>query len=117
MAMSLLEEQRTDSSGMSWGRFKEVFFERYFPASIRDAKAAFLDHIVSGGGISVDPGKIEAVIDSVKLKSVQEVQSFLGLAGYYQRFVEGFSRLSGLLTRLTRKDVRFDWTAEGKQSF
>ncbi|XP_057975189.1 uncharacterized protein LOC131162592 [Malania oleifera] len=64
---------------------------------------------MSGGGISVDPGKIEVVVDWVKPKSVQDVQSFLELAKYYRRIVEGFSKLSGTLTWLTRKYVRFGW--------
>ena len=64
-------------------------------------KIAFLGHIVSSEGISVDPSKVEAVENWPRPKSVSEVRSFLGLAGYYRRFVEGFSKIALPLTQLT----------------
>ncbi|XP_057972796.1 uncharacterized protein LOC131160942 [Malania oleifera] len=68
---------------------------------------AFLGHVVSKEGISVDLGKVEEVVDWVRPRNAQEVCSFLGLAEYYRWFVEGFSKLSGPLTQLTRKGSRF----------
>ena len=62
---------------------------------------AFLRHVVSKDGIAVDPKKVEAVVEWNTPNSVTEVRSFLGLAGYYRRFVEGFSHLAMPLTRLT----------------
>ena len=62
------------------------------------SSVAFLGHVVSKEGIMVDPKKIEAVI---------EIRSFLGLAGYYRRFVEGCSSIASPLTRLTQKEVTF----------
>ena len=50
-------------------------------------------------------------------KNVSEVRSFLGLAGYYKKFVEGFSRIAAPLTKLTRKDVKYDWVDACQQSF
>ncbi|XP_057956675.1 uncharacterized mitochondrial protein AtMg00860-like [Malania oleifera] len=70
-------------------------------------RVAFLGHVVSKEGISVDPGKVEVVVDWTRPRNMQKVHSFLGLAGYYRRFVEGFSKLSGPLTQLTRKGSRF----------
>ena len=70
----------------------------------------FLGHIVSQSGISVDPSKIEAVMDWNQPMTPTEIRSFLGLAGYYRRFVEGFSKIATPLTRLTRKEVKFTWT-------
>ena len=64
---------------------------------------AFLGHIVSDAGIAVDTQKIEAVKTWPKPMTPTEVRSFLGLAGYYRRFVEGFSSLSAPLTKLTQK--------------
>ena len=69
----------------------------------------FLGHVVSASGVFVDPEKVEAVISWVRLKSVFEIHSFLGLAGYYWRFIEDFSRLAAPMTRLSRKEVKFEW--------
>ena len=73
-------------------------------------KVHFLGHVVSSKGISVDPIKIEAVINWKAPKSVTEIRSFLGLVGYYRRFVEGFSRIAAPLTALTRKGKKYEWT-------
>ena len=72
-------------------------------------KVAFLGHVISVEGVSVDPKKIEAVVNWKPPKNVSEVRSFLGLAGYYMKFVEGFSKIAAPLTKLTRKDVKYDW--------
>jgi hypothetical protein len=71
---------------------------------------AFLGHIVSKGGISMDPSKIQDVLSWNALTSVGDIQSFLGLAGYYRRFIEGFSKISKPMTELLEKDKKFKWT-------
>ena len=63
----------------------------------------FLGHVVSKDGISVDPAKIDTVSKWPAPTNVTEIRSFLGLAGYYRRFVEGFSTLAAPLTALTKK--------------
>ena len=75
-------------------------------------QVVFLGHVISKDGITVDPNKIEAVINWDRPTNVSEVRNFLGLAGYYRRFVEGFSRIAAPLTRLTRKNVKFEWNEE-----
>ncbi|KAL5545257.1 hypothetical protein UlMin_009041 [Ulmus minor] len=77
----------------------------------------FLGHIISQEGISVDPSKIEAVLQWERLRNVSEIRSFLGLAGYYRRFVENFSCIAMLLTRLTRKEVKFTWDDQCEEAF
>ena len=70
----------------------------------------FLGHVVSKKGVSVDPKKVEAVSKWAALTSVTEIRSFLGLAGYYRKFVEEFSKIVALLTALTRKGKKYEWT-------
>ncbi|XP_052735522.1 uncharacterized protein LOC128197509 [Vigna angularis] len=77
----------------------------------------FLGHVVSAGGISVDPAKVRAVLDWESSRSVTEVRSFVGLAGYYRRFIEGFAKIVAPLTQLTRKDQPFAWTDRCEASF
>ena len=68
----------------------------------------FLGHVVSASSVSVDLEMVEAVMSWERPKSVFEIHSFLGLAGYYKRFIEDFSRLVSPITRLTRKEVKFE---------
>ncbi|RVW18844.1 Transposon Ty3-I Gag-Pol polyprotein [Vitis vinifera] len=77
----------------------------------------FLGHVVSEAGIAVDHSKVEAVQEWQRPTNVFEVRSFLGLAGYYRRFVEDFSRIAAPMTRLTRKGVKFDWNEECENAF
>ena len=67
----------------------------------------FLGHVVLASGVSVDPEKAEAVMSWEMPKSIFEMHSILGFSGYYRRFIEVFSRLAALMTRVTRKEVKF----------
>ena len=80
-------------------------------------KVSFLGHIMSAEGIRVDPIKIEAVVNWKPPRNVTEVRSFLGLVGYYRRFVKGFSIIASPLTQLLRKGVKFEWTDKCQNSF
>jgi hypothetical protein len=71
---------------------------------------------VSGRGVEVDPSKIESVVSWNRPTSPTEIQSFLGLAGYYRRFIKGFSQISAPLTKLLRKGAEFVWTAACEKS-
>jgi hypothetical protein len=73
--------------------------------------------VISSGGIAVDPAKVDAVQEWGTPESVTEIRSFLGLAGYYRRFIEGFSKLALPLTQLTRKSQAFVWDEECENSF
>ena len=77
----------------------------------------FLGHVVSASGVSVDPEKVEAVMSWERLKSVFEIRSFLGLAGYYRRFIKDFSKIAVTMTRLTQKEVKFDWDDRCEEAF
>nr|XP_016440544.1 PREDICTED: uncharacterized protein LOC107766303 [Nicotiana tabacum] len=78
---------------------------------------AFLGHVISGEGVNVDSQKIEAMKNLPRPTSVSDIRSFLGLAGYYRRFVERFSSILSPLTRLTQKQVKFQWSDACEKSF
>ncbi|KAA0064141.1 pol protein [Cucumis melo var. makuwa] len=80
-------------------------------------KVTFLSYVVFSEGVSVDPAKIEAVTCWPRPSTVSEIRSFLGLAGYYRRFVEDFSRIASPLTQLTKKGTPFVWSPACKSSF
>ena len=71
---------------------------------------SFLGHIVSKEGIRVDAKKIEVVVEWKPSRNVTEVRSLLGLAGYYRRFVKGFSMTAAPMTRLLQKNVKYEWS-------
>jgi len=80
-------------------------------------KVAFLGYVISKDGVAVDPSKIEEVMDWEWPTNVREIRSFLGLAGYYRRFVDGFAKLLGPLTALTKKNAHFTWSDECEENF
>ena len=80
-------------------------------------EVTFLGHGFSTEGIKVDPRKIEAILEWKPPRSVSKIWSFLGLAGYYRRFVEGFSVMAAPLTKLIRKGVPFVWTEKQQKAF
>ncbi|KAK1649540.1 hypothetical protein QYE76_067345 [Lolium multiflorum] len=80
-------------------------------------EVGFLGHILSAGGIAVDPAKIKTVAEWQAPTTQTEVRAFLGLAGYYRRFVEGFSSIARPMTQRLKKDKKFDWTDKCEESF
>ncbi|XP_074375287.1 putative mitochondrial protein AtMg00860 [Apium graveolens] len=95
---------------------KNKLFSKYKKCEFWLDQVAFLGHIVSVDGIKVDPAKVKAITDWPRPSTVTEVRSFLVLAGYYHRFVEGFSTIAMPLTQLTRKSNKFMWTEECETS-
>ena len=77
----------------------------------------FLGHVVSTLGVLVDLEKVEVVMSWERPKSIFKIRGFLGLAGYYRRFIEDFSRLAALMTKLTRKEVKFEWNDLFERAF
>ena len=84
------------------------FYAKFSKYEFWLTEVRFLGHVVSTSSVSVELEKVEAMMSWERPKSVFEIRSFLGLAGYYRRFIEDFSRLAAPMTRLTRKEVKFD---------
>lgn len=77
----------------------------------------YLGHIVDVGGIRADPAKLQVIQDWPRPQTVSELQSFLGLAGYYRKFVQHFSRLAAPLTLLLQNRVPWEWDIRQKEAF
>ncbi|KAL0434823.1 UNVERIFIED_CONTAM: putative mitochondrial protein [Sesamum radiatum] len=84
---------------------------------VRIGDVVFLRHVISGDGVMPDLAKVKAIMEWRVSKNATEVRSFLGLAGYYRRFVEGFSIIAGPFTKLLRKGVVFQWTEQCQRNF
>ena len=77
----------------------------------------FLGHVLSAEGVAVDPSKVKDVLDWKPPTTVHEVRSFLGLAGYYRRFIPDFSRVSKSITELLKNQVKFVWSSDCEEAF
>ena len=96
---------------------KEQLYAKMSKCEFWLREVSFLGHIVSEEGIRLDPSKIEVIIEWKRLRNVTKVRSFLGLAGYYRRFVKGFSMTTTPMTRLLQKNVKFEWSGKCQASF
>ena len=76
-----------------------------------------MGHIISYEGISVDPEKIEAIMNWPTPRNVIDVRSFMGLAGYYKIIIEGFSKVAHAITSLKKKGINLEWEVRSKESF
>ncbi|WVZ85002.1 hypothetical protein U9M48_031967 [Paspalum notatum var. saurae] len=80
-------------------------------------EVAFLGHILSAKGVAVDPSKVEDVLNWKQPQTVIEIRSFLGLAGYYRRFIKDFSKIAKPMTALTQKNAKFAWSPKCEEAF
>jgi hypothetical protein len=85
--------------------------------SFYQSRIHYLGHVISGEGIVVDPAKVEAIMEWPAPTNVPEVHSFMGLAGYYRRFIEGFSKIANPITELQKKNNNFVWTEKCVEAF
>nr|GFC09364.1 putative reverse transcriptase domain-containing protein [Tanacetum cinerariifolium] len=88
---------------------KEELYAKFSKCEFWIPKVQFFGYVIDSQGIHVDPTKIESVKDWASPKSPTEIRQFLGLAGNYRRFIEGFSKIAKPMTKLTQKKVKFEW--------
>ncbi|GJW69361.1 putative reverse transcriptase domain-containing protein [Tanacetum coccineum] len=96
---------------------KEELYAKFSKCEFWIPKVQFLGHVIDSEGIHVDPAKIESIKDWASPKSPTEIRQFLGLAGYYRRFIEGFSKIAKPMTKLTQKKVKFEWGDKQEAAF
>ncbi|GJV57248.1 putative reverse transcriptase domain-containing protein [Tanacetum coccineum] len=96
---------------------KEELYAKFSKCELRIPKVQFLGHVIDSKGIHVDPVKIVLIKDWASPKSPTKVRQFLGLAGNYRRFIEGFSKIAKSMTKLAHKNVKFDWGEKEEAAF
>ncbi|GKE27061.1 putative nucleotidyltransferase, ribonuclease H, partial [Tanacetum coccineum] len=96
---------------------KERLYAKFSKCEFWLQEVHFLGHVVNHNGIHVDPSKIEAVKNWKAPTTPSEIRSFLGLAGYYQRFIANFSKIAKPLTSLTQKNKKYEWGVEQEEAF
>ncbi|GJT96243.1 putative reverse transcriptase domain-containing protein [Tanacetum coccineum] len=96
---------------------KEELYAKFSKCEFWIPKVQFLGHVIDSQGIHVDPAKIESIKDWASPKSPTEIRQFLGLAGYYRRFIEGFLKIAKPMTKLTQKKVMFIWGDKQEAAF
>jgi hypothetical protein len=94
-------------------QLKEILEKGYF----FQKQLHYLGHVISEEGVAVDPENIKSIMDWPTTKYVVDIRSFMGLAGYYRRFIKGFSKIGYPITSLQEKGVKFIWTIECEETF
>ncbi|GKG12505.1 putative reverse transcriptase domain-containing protein, partial [Tanacetum coccineum] len=94
---------------------KEELYAKFSKCEFWINTVKFLDHVIDG--IHVDPAKIETVKNWASPTTPSEIRQFLGLAGYYRRFIEGFSKIAKPMTELIQKNQKFNWGEEQEEAF
>eukprot|EP00253_Pinus_taeda_P033939 PITA_33939 len=92
-------------------------YAKYNKCDFFKEQIQYLGHIITKDGIAVEPEKIKTIMEWPIPKDVADIRSFMGLASYYRRFVEGFSRVAYPITSLQKKGKAFKWTTECQKSF
>ncbi|GJW95673.1 putative reverse transcriptase domain-containing protein [Tanacetum coccineum] len=96
---------------------KEQLYAKFSKCDFWLESIQFLGHVIDSKGVQVDPAKIEAIKNWATPTTPTEVRQFLGLAGYYRRFIEGFSLISKPLTKLTQKNKKYEWGEDEEEAF
>jgi hypothetical protein len=102
------EEEHADHLRLVLGRLREQqLYAKFSKCQFWLKEVEFLGHVLSGAGVAVNPSKITTILEWKTPTSVADIRSFLGLAGYYRRFIENFSKISKPMTELLKKDRKY----------
>ncbi|GKD06352.1 hypothetical protein Tco_1181326, partial [Tanacetum coccineum] len=96
---------------------KEKLYAKFSKCEFWIPKVQFLGHVIDSEGIHMGLAKIESIKDWTSPKSPTKIHQFLGLSGYYRRFIEGFSKIVKPMTKLTKKKVKFEWGDKQEAAF
>ncbi|GKF10815.1 putative reverse transcriptase domain-containing protein, partial [Tanacetum coccineum] len=96
---------------------KEKLYAKFSKCEFWTSKVQFLGHVIDSRGIHVDSAKIESIKDWASPKTPTEIRQYLGLASYYRRFIEGFSKIAKSMTKLNQKGIKFDWGEKEENAF
>ncbi|GKA44189.1 putative reverse transcriptase domain-containing protein [Tanacetum coccineum] len=96
---------------------EEELYAKFSKCDFWLSKVQFLGHVIDSEGIHVDPAKIESIKDWASPKTPTEIHQFLGLVGYYRRFIKGLSKIARTMTKLTQKSMKFDWGEKAEAAF
>ncbi|GKE41979.1 putative reverse transcriptase domain-containing protein, partial [Tanacetum coccineum] len=96
---------------------KEELYAKFSNCEFWLLKVQFLGHVVDSQGIHIDPAKIESIKDRAMPTTPTEIRQFLGLVGYYRRFIEGFSKIAKPMTKMTQKNVKYEWEEKEEATF
>ena len=112
------EEEHKEHLRLVLGKLREhQLYAKFSKCEFWLKEVGFLGHVISGERIAVDPTKVVTMTIWEAPTSVGEIRSFLGLAGYYRRFIENFWKIAKPMTKLLKKDTKFKWTVECEASF
>ncbi|GJV94865.1 putative reverse transcriptase domain-containing protein, partial [Tanacetum coccineum] len=96
---------------------KEELYAKFSKCDFWHPKVQFLSHVIDSESVHFDPAKIVSIKDWVSPKTPTEIRQFLGLAGYYRRFIECFSEIAIPMTKLTQKSMKFEWGEKEEATF
>ncbi|GJZ05894.1 putative reverse transcriptase domain-containing protein [Tanacetum coccineum] len=96
---------------------KEELYAKFSKCEFWLSKVQFIGHVIDSEGIHVDPAKIKSIKDWASPKTPTEICQFLGLVGYYRRFIKGFLKIAKPMMKLTQKNVKFDWSEKAEAVF
>jgi hypothetical protein len=92
-------------------------YAKFNKCDLFEKQIHYLGHVLSEKGVAVDPNKIRSIMEWTTPKDVSDIKSFMGLAGYYRRFIKGFSKIGRPITALQKKGTKFIWTQKCEERF